>query len=164
MLLERGELTREELSLQSIRAWLIAHPDEARGVMDANASYVFFSEQPIGNQAEGPLGTEGVPLTAGASLAVDGSVHALGVPVWLETSAPGPSAAEPDRTFNALLVMQDTGTAIRGALRGDVFWGFGPTAESIAGRMKHPGRMTVLLPRSVAARLGPRARFPAPRP
>jgi membrane-bound lytic murein transglycosylase A len=164
VLLERGELTREELSLQSIRAWLIAHPGEAREVMDSNDSYVFFSEQPVGNPLEGPLGTEGVALTARASLAVDASIHALGVPVWLEASAPDPDAAKPDRAFNALLVMQDTGSAIRGAVRGDVYWGFGAEAESVAGRMKHAGRMTVLLPRSVAARLGPHAKFPAPGP
>ena len=132
--------------------------------MDRNASYVFFSEQPIGDPGEGPRGTEGVPLTAGASLAVDASIHALGVPVWLEASAPSADAATRDRALNTVLVMQDTGTAIRGAVRGDVFWGFGSQAESVAGRMKHPGRMTVLLPRVLAARLGRHAKFPAPAP
>jgi membrane-bound lytic murein transglycosylase A len=163
VLLERGELTREEISLQSIRAWLQAHPDEAEAVLDANESYVFFSEQPIGDPALGALGAEGVPLTPGASLAVDRSVHALGVPAWLEGSTPDADASRPDRPFNALLVMQDTGGAIRGVVRGDVYWGYGAEAESIAGRMKHPGRLTVLLPRALAARLGPRAQFPAPR-
>ena len=163
VLFERGELTREEISLPSIRAWLEAHPDEAEAVLDANESYVFFSEQPIGDPALGALGAEGVPLTPGASLAVDRSVHALGVPVWLESSAPDADARQPDRPFNALLVMQDTGGAIRGVVRGDVYWGYGAEAESIAGRMKHPGRMTVLLPRALAARLGRRAQFPVPR-
>ena len=163
VLLERGELTREEVSLQSIRAWLQAHPDEAEAVMDANESYVFFSEQPIGDPTLGALGAEGVPLTPGASLAVDRSVHALGVPVWLEGSAPDADSGQPDRPFNALLVMQDTGGAIRGVVRGDVYWGYGAEAQSIAGRMKHPGRLTVLLPRAIAARLGARAQFPVPR-
>lgn len=163
VLLERGELTREEISLQSIRAWLQAHPDEAEAVLDANESYVFFSEQPIGDPALGALGAEGVPLTPEASLAVDRSVHALGVPVWLDGSAPDADASRPDHPFKTLLVMQDTGGAIKGVVRGDVYWGYGAKAESIAGRMKHPGRMTVLLPRAIAARLGRRAQFPVPR-
>ena len=162
VLIERGELTSEEVSLQSIRAWLLAHPDEAREVMDANASYVFFSEQPIGDPTEGALGAEGVPLTPEASLAVDSSVHALGVPVWLEASVPDADAIKPDRVFDNLLVMQDTGGAIRGSVRGDVYWGFGAEAESVAGRMKNPGRMTVLLPRELAARLLQHAEFCAP--
>jgi membrane-bound lytic murein transglycosylase A len=162
ILIERGELTREEVSLQSIRAWLLAHPDEAREVMDANASYVFFAEQPIGDPTLGAIGSEGVPLTPGASLAVDVGVHALGVPVWLEASAPDPDPGNPDRAFDALVVAQDSGGAIKGSVRGDVYWGYGGQAGAIAGRMKHEGRMTVLLPRAVAARLGPRALFAAP--
>ena len=163
VLLERGELTREEISLQSIRAWLLAHPEEAREVMNANASYVFFTERPIGDPALGALGAEGVPLTPEASLAVDRSVHGLGVPIWLEASAPDPDPENPDRPFDALLVAQDTGGAIKGVVRGDVYWGYGAAAGAIAGRMKHPGRMTVLLPRALAARLGPRANFASPR-
>jgi membrane-bound lytic murein transglycosylase A len=163
VLLERGELTREEISLQSIRGWLEAHLDEAETVLDANESYVFFSEQPIGDPILGALGAEGVPLTPGASLAVDRSVHALGVPVWLEGSAPDADTSRPDRPLNALLVMQDTGGAIKGAVRGDVYWGYGAEAGSIAGRMRHQGRMTVLLPRAIAERLGSRAQFPVPR-
>jgi membrane-bound lytic murein transglycosylase A len=163
VLLERGELTREEISLQSIRGWLQAHPDEAETVLDTNESYVFFSEQPIGDPDLGALGAEGVPLTPGASLAVDRSVHPLGVPVWLEGSVPDADASRPDRPLNALLVMQDTGGAIRGVVRGDVYWGYGAEAESIAGRMNHPGRLTVLLPRALAARLGSRAQFSVPR-
>ena len=163
VLLERGELTREEISLQSIRVWLETHPDEAEAVMNANESYVFFSEQPIGDPTLGALGAEGVPLTPGASLAVDRSVHALGVPVWLQGSAPDADERQPDRPFNTLLVMQDTGGAIKGVVRGDVYWGYGADAQSIAGRMKHPGRLAVLLPRAVAARLGPRVQFAVPR-
>jgi len=162
VLTERGELTSEELSLQSIRAWLVAHPEDAREVMDANASYVFFSEAPIGDPAVGAVGAEGVPLVPEASLAVDLAVHALGVPVWLEASAPDPEPTQPDRAFDHLLVMQDTGGAIRGAVRGDIYWGFGGEAESVAGRMKHPGRLTVLLPREIAARLTQHAEFAAP--
>jgi membrane-bound lytic murein transglycosylase A len=86
-------------------------------------------------------------------LAVDLSIHALGVPVWLEGTAPNPDPDKPDQDFDRLLIAQDTGGAIRGALRGDVYWGIGGEAGSIAGRMKHSARMTVLLPKAVAARV-----------
>jgi membrane-bound lytic murein transglycosylase A len=163
VLLERGELTREEVSLQTIRAWLIAHPEEARAVMDANASYVFFKEQPIGDPALGANGAQGVALTPQASLAVDRSVHALGVPIWLEASAPDADPANPDRPFDSLLIAQDTGGAIKGVVRGDVYWGYGANAGAIAGRMKNAGRMNVLLPRGLAGRLGAHAAFAGPR-
>ena len=159
VLVERGELTRDEASLQTIRAWLLAHPTDAGALMNENASYVFFSEQPIGDPALGANGGEGVPLTPAASLAVDRSFHALGVPVFLEATAPDPDASKPDQSFDRLLVMQDTGGAIAGPIRGDVYWGWGKDAESVAGRMRSEGRMTVLLPKSIAARLGPEAEF-----
>jgi membrane-bound lytic murein transglycosylase A len=160
ILLERGELTHEELSLQSIRTWLISHPDQAQEIMDANESYIFFSEQPLGEPGVGADGAEGVALTPGASLAVDLSIHALGVPVWLEGMAPNPDPDKPDQDFDRLLIAQDTGGAIRGALRGDVYWGIGGEAGSIAGRMKHSARMTVLLPKAVAARVLRRGEIP----
>jgi membrane-bound lytic murein transglycosylase A len=159
ILIQRGELGREAVSMQSIRAWLVEHPAEAQQLMNANASYVFFAEQPIGDPALGAAGVQGVPLTPEASLAVDLTVHPLGVPVWLETTAPEPDTTKPDRIFRRLLVMQDTGGAIRGAVRGDVYWGYDADAGSIAGRMRSEGRMTVLLPRIVASRLGPTAEF-----
>jgi membrane-bound lytic murein transglycosylase A len=159
VLIQRGELKREAVSMQSIRAWLLEHPAEARELMNANASYVFFEEQPIGDPSLGAAGAQGVPLTPEASLAVDLTVHALGVPVWLETIAPDPDTTKPDRPFQRLLVMQDTGGAIRGPVRGDVYWGYSPDAGSVAGRMRSEGRMTVLLPRSVASRLGPKTDF-----
>ena len=159
ILIQRGELRRDAVSMQSIRAWLLDHPAEAQQLMNANASYVFFEEQPIGDPFLGAAGAQGVPLTPEASLAVDLTVHALGIPVWLETIAPDPDTTKPDRTFHRLLVMQDTGGAIRGPVRGDVYWGYSPDAGAIAGRMRSEGRMTVLLPRSVALRLGPNAEF-----
>jgi membrane-bound lytic murein transglycosylase A len=159
ILIQRGELSREAVSMQSIRAWLLAHPAEAQQLMNANASYVFFAEQPIGDPSLGAAGAQGVPLTPEASLAIDLTVHALGIPVWLETTAPDPDTTKPDQAFHRLLVTQDTGGAIRGAVRGDVYWGYSADAGSIAGRMRSQGRMTVLLPRSVASRLGPNAEF-----
>jgi membrane-bound lytic murein transglycosylase A len=155
ILVQRGELTLETVSMQSIRAWMLAHPAQAQPLMNENPSFVFFAEQPIGDPALGAAGAQGVPLIPEASLAVDLTVHALGVPVWLETTAPDPDPAKPDRIFERLLVMQDTGGAIRGPVRGDIYWGYSADAGAIAGRMHSQGRMTVLLPRSVAARLGP---------
>jgi membrane-bound lytic murein transglycosylase A len=163
ILIQRGELRREDVSLQTIRAWLAQHPQEAQQLMNANASYVFFTEQPIGDPALGANGAQGVSLTPEASLAVDLSLHSLGVPVWLESTSPDPDIARPERKLDRLLVMQDTGGAIRGAIRGDVYWGFGPDAATIAGRMRSEGRLTVLLPNSVAMRLGANAEFTGPR-
>jgi membrane-bound lytic murein transglycosylase A len=142
-LVERGALERDEVSMQSIRRWLEEHPDQANDVMARDASYVFFQEL----TGEGPLGAQGVPLTPGRSLAVDLKHWPLGVPLWLDTRAPSPHPGQPDRPLRRLFVAQDTGGAIRGPVRGDLFWGYGQEATEIAGRMKHPGRLWVLLPR-----------------
>lgn len=144
-LVEAGELTREEVSLQSIAAWLRAHPDQAQAMMDKNASYVFF--QLLGEAAalDGPLGAQGVPLLAERSLAVDRRFVAYGTPVWLETEVPYPDGIRP---FERLLIAQDTGGAIKGAVRGDVFWGAGDLAEFVAGHMNSRGRYYLLLPKA----------------
>jgi len=153
VLLQRGLLDRASLSMQAIRAWMQAHADEAKALMETDQSYVFFREQPIGDPKLGSPGSEGVPLTPTASLAVDTRVHALGTPIYIAAMRPDADPNRPERTFDQLLIAQDTGGAIRGPVRGDVFWGFGTDAESIAGRMKAEGRMFVLLPKAVAARL-----------
>ena len=159
-LIAEGAIPRAEVSLQSIRAWLKAHPAQARRVMETNRSYVFFRETPLADPALGSAGSEGVPLTPGASLAVDLRLHPLGLPVFVAASAPDPDPDRPDRPLDRLLIAQDTGGAIRGPVRGDVFWGFGADAQAIAGRMKAHGRMYVLLPNAVADRLGARKAFP----
>jgi membrane-bound lytic murein transglycosylase A len=147
-LVARGALTREAVSLQTIRAWLIANPDQAGDVMALNKSYVFFREL----TGEGPVGAQGVALTPARSLAVDRKFIPLGVPVWLDATAPSPEADAPDLPLQRLMVAQDTGGAIQGPIRGDVFWGYGPRAEHIAGHMKHTGRYFLLLPKSVAVK------------
>lgn len=144
ILVERGALTAEEVSMQTIRRWLAAHPEQARAVMARNASYVFFRIL----QGQGPIGSQGVVLTAGRSLAVDASRMPLGLPVFVAGSHPDPADPEQSRRLERLMVAQDTGGAITGALRADVFWGFGETAAAIAGHMRHDGRFWVLLPRS----------------
>lgn len=142
-LVARGALRREEVSMQSIRRWLEEHPAEAEAVLDANPSYVFFRLL----EGEGPLGSLGVPLEPGRSLAVDPDFLPMGAPIYLEARVPAADEAAPDETLRRLLVAQDTGGAIQGVVRGDLFWGFGEEAASRAGRMKHPGRIWVLLPR-----------------
>ena len=148
-LVERGALVREEVTMQSIRAWLEANPGAAPAVMRENNSYVFFRWLG-GKSAElGPEGAQGVPLVAGRSLAVDRKYLPLGAPLWLDASAPDADPSKPDRTLRRLMVSQDTGGAIRGPVRGDVFWGTGREAGEIAGRMKHQGRYWLLLPRDL---------------
>lgn len=138
LLIERGELTRDAVSLQSIRAWIKAHPREGAGLMDENPSYVFFREM----SGDGPIGAEGVVLTPGRSLAVDRNFIPLGVPLFL-------IASDTDKTLRRLVIAQDTGGAITGPVRGDVFWGFGQEAEAIAGTMRARGCYYLLLPKTL---------------
>ena len=154
-LIAQGALDRQHISLQTIRAWLLAHPDQARGVMESDEFFVFFREAPLGDPALGSPGSEGAALTPGASLAVDQHLHALGAPFYVVATSPDPDATNPDRQLDRLFVAQDTGGAIKGPVRGDVFWGFGASAESIAGRMKSQGRLFVLLPKRLATLLAP---------
>jgi membrane-bound lytic murein transglycosylase A len=143
-LIARGEIAKEDISLQSIREWLAANPDEADMVMNTNRSYVFFREL----KGEGPLGGEGVALTPERSLAIDRSLLPYGMPVWL--AAEHPAAAQDDKDapkIQRLMIAQDTGGAIRGPVRGDVFWGHGTHAEDMAGVMKSKGRYWILLPK-----------------
>ena len=154
-LVERGALARDEVSLQTIRAWLGDHPDEAAAVMALNPSYVFFRWLPGDGSEPGPLGAANVPLTPGRSLAVDRRILPLGVPLWLSTSMPMPDGDE--APLRRLVIAQDTGGAIRGAVRGDLFWGAGAEAERLAGHMRQTGSTAVLLPRVLAAVLGERA-------
>ncbi len=143
VLVERGALHLSEVSLQSIRAWLVAHPAEAQSVMNRNPSYVFFHES-----TRRATGSEGVVLTAGRSLAVDTRFIPLGAPLFLDLAP-----LEGVGAIRRLVVAQDTGGAIRGAVRGDLFWGSGPDAYDRAGRMRQQGRYWLLVPPSVAARV-----------
>lgn len=138
-LVERGELPLEKASMQGIKDWARKNPAQLTALLNHNASYVFFRELPAG--LPGPLGALGVPLTAQRSVAVDPRVVPLGAPVFLATTWPNSS-----RPLNRLMLAQDTGGAIRGAVRADFFWGFGEEAAREAGRMKQSLRMWVLLP------------------
>jgi membrane-bound lytic murein transglycosylase A len=143
VLVGEGELVLEEASLQSIRAWLRAHPARAADMMARNPRYIFFREL----DGDGPIGAGGVALTPGRSLAVDRAYIPYGLPVWLDTTWPGT-----DRPLRRLVIAQDTGGAITGPVRGDLFWGAGAEAEDQAGHMREGGRYYLLLPRTVAAR------------
>jgi membrane-bound lytic murein transglycosylase A len=138
VMIERGLIDRESATMPGIRAWLAAHPAETKDILDANPSYVFFREI-VG---DGPVGSEGVVLTPGRSLAVDPKFLPLGAPFWLD-------AAADDGQIRRLLIAQDTGGAIRGPVRGDVFWGHGPDAERRAGTLRARGGYFLLLPKTV---------------
>ncbi len=142
-LVQRGELALEQASMQGIKAWALANPQKLREALDANPSYVFFREVPEGASAGGgPIGTLGAPLTAGYSIAVDARHVPLGAPVFLATTQP--LSTQP---LQRLVAAQDTGGAIRGAVRADFFWGSGEEAGALAGRMRQPGRLWILWPR-----------------
>ena len=142
-LIAEGRIPRRSASMQAIRDWLRINPEAATEVMRRNARYIFF--RPI--DGEGPIGAQGVALTPGRSLAVDPAHLPLGAPIWLDTTWPAS-----DRPLRRLMVAQDSGSAIKGPLRGDFFWGFGEPALEQAGRMKQKGSYYLLLPKSVAER------------
>ncbi|GLQ04929.1 murein transglycosylase A [Sneathiella chinensis] len=147
-LIEQGHVTKEKMSMQAIRDWLETNPDKADELMRLNRSYVFFRELDTG----GPIGAQGVELTPERSLAVDRKWMPLGVPIWLETELQENPDTDIVTPFRRLMMAQDTGGAIRGPVRGDVFWGHGQMAYDRAGAMKSGGRYWILLPNSVAER------------
>jgi len=152
VLIDRGDLPQERASLAGISAWAKAHPDATRALLDENPSYVFFREVPapekgsLDAQIDGPLGTLGVPLLAQRTIAVDPRSIPLGAPVFLATTMPLSKVP-----LTRLVMAQDTGGAIRGAVRADYFWGFGPQAGREAGRMLQDGRMWLLWPKEAGA-------------
>lgn len=142
LLADGGKLKREDVTMQSIREWLRANPDEGRALMQRNPRYIFFREI----AGDGPVGAQGAVLTPGRSLAVDRRFVPLGVPLWLDAAAPGGDA----KPLRRLVVAQDVGGAILGPVRGDLFWGAGAAAADAAGHMRATGRYYLLLPRAAA--------------
>ena len=141
VLLDQGDLKADDVSMQSIKAWLAANPAKARAILDRNPSYVFFRFL----EGDGPIGAQGVALTPGRSLAVDRTHVPYGTPVFVDLAHPD----SPGGILRRLVVAQDTGGAIRGAGRGDFFLGPGREAGEIAGRMKARGTFYLLLPHGV---------------
>lgn len=143
-LVDQGLLTAEQATMPGIRAWLAANPSRLQEVLNANPSVVFFREEPLADPSQGPKGAQGIPLTAGRSIAVDPAFVPLGTPVFLATTFPASTVP-----LQRLVIAQDTGGAIRGAARADFFWGTGPAAGELAGKMRQQGRMWMLWPRNV---------------
>lgn len=139
-LIEMGEMKLEDASMQGIKAWGEKNPEKLMPLLELNPSYVFFRELPENLSA--PLGAMGIPLTNEYSIAIDPRAIPLGSPVFLATTQPNSTTP-----LNRLMLAQDTGGAIRGAVRADFFWGFGEKAGAQAGRMKQQGRMWVLFPK-----------------
>jgi membrane-bound lytic murein transglycosylase A len=156
VLIDRGEISADRASMQGIKAWARANPAKLPALLEENPSYVFFREVapfPPGSPEsaiDGPIGSLGVPLAAGRTIAVDTRSVPLGAPVWLATTRP--LSTQP---LDRLVLAQDTGGAIRGAVRADFFWGFGAEAGREAGRMRQDGRMWLLWPKGAALPAAP---------
>jgi membrane-bound lytic murein transglycosylase A len=152
VLLVRGVGTPQTMSMQLLRQWMADHPSEMRDLLWSNNSFVFFRKTEITDAKLGAIGAAKVNLTPLRSLAVDRSQWMFGTPLFIETREP-PEAKHGPAPFNHLMIAQDTGTAIRGLIRGDVYWGWGKMAAHNAGHMKSKGGMVALLPRALADRL-----------
>jgi membrane-bound lytic murein transglycosylase A len=143
-LVEKGELTLAQASAQGIKAWIVANPTRQQELFNANPSYVFFKEERLPDPSVGPKGAQGVPLTP---VAIDAAFLPLGAPIYLATTE-----ANSEVPLQRLVMGQDTGGAIRGAIRADFFYGFGSQAAESAGRMKQRGMVWVLLPKTMSGR------------
>ncbi len=141
-LVEKGELRLDQASAQGIKAWIAGHPTRMQELFNANPSYVFFKEERLPDPKIGPKGAMGLPLTPQRSVAIDPTQLPLGAPIFLSTTQPNT-----DIPMQRLVMAQDTGGAIRGAIRVDYFFGFGTEAAENAGRMKQRGNVWVLLPK-----------------
>ncbi|MEZ5841671.1 MAG: MltA domain-containing protein [Hyphomicrobiales bacterium] len=154
----------EEMTADKLALWLKSNREAGRALMRRNRSYIFFREMTGLDPALGPIAAAGVQITAGRSLAVDRTLHTFGTPIYLEGELPALSGGDGIaasgtgggmRPFRRLMIAQDTGSAIVGAARGDIFFGSGAAAGEAAGLVRHPVRFTALVPRAVAARLLP---------
>jgi membrane-bound lytic murein transglycosylase A len=159
LLIERNIIPRDEMSMDRLRAWMLLNPDAAREVRRTNRSFVFFRITGLGNEEE-PIGSQGVALTPGRSLAVDKALHVYGTPFFVEAELPlGRNRA--NTGFHRLMIAQDTGSAIVGPARADLYFGAGDDAGHAAGGIRHSARMVMLIPREIDPST---ARPPTPRP
>ncbi len=149
LLVDAGELTLAEADMDGIRGWLKAHPDRVRPLFDRNRSFIFFDRFPVEDPALGPVGAMKVPLTPLASIAVDRELATYGVPYHVAA----PSLDVHGSAFSRLVIAQDTGSAILGSARADIFVGSGQEAGRIAGRIRNPANFHVLVPKTLARRL-----------
>lgn len=145
VLIERGEMEKENMSMQTLKQWLIGHPQKAIDVMQQNNRFIFFALTNTPENEAGPRGSLNVPLTPGRSIAIDPAQITPGSPMWLDTTLPE-NSGHPS-LFQRLVFAQDTGAAIKGRVRADVFFGQGDQAEYLAGHMNQPGRLYLLVPK-----------------
>lgn len=161
-LIDRGIVTKEEMSMDRIRNWMVANPEEGKELRRKNRSFVFFRETGLAEEDE-PVGAQGVPLTTGRSIAVDKSIHVYGTPFWIDADLPIDSE-KPETKFQRLMIAQDTGSAIVGPARADIYFGSGEKLGSIAGRIKQPGRFVMLVPNKLNPVAAVQIPLPPPRP
>ena len=161
ILIERGIIPKEEMSMQKIREWMTQNPEGAKELRRANRAYIFFREVNLSDKDEA-VGAQGIPLTAGRSIAVDKSLHVYGTPFFIEGELP----IESDRAktpFHRLMIAQDTGSAIIGPARADLFFGAGQEAGRVSGRLRHPMHFVMLVPKGLDPSVRA-ARLPVPDP
>jgi membrane-bound lytic murein transglycosylase A len=162
-LADRGIVPRGEMTMDKIRTYFAESPEEAREIMRMNRSFIFFREVELGAEAE-PVGAQGVPLVRDRSIAVDRAIHAYGSPFWIEAELPLESEQRLT-PFHRLMIAQDTGSAIVGPARADIYFGAGIDAGTVAGRLRHRASFYLLVPRSIdPARGAERVPLPRPRP
>ncbi len=164
-LIDQGIIPREDMSMDRIREWMDANPEQGKWLRRTNRSYVFFQETVLAPQT--PIeGAQGVHLTPLRSLAVDKSIHVYGTPIWIDADLPLQSE-KPETHFRRLLIAQDTGSAIVGPARADIFFGSGEEIGHLAGRIKQHGQFVMLVPKTINVAgdsSGPNTPLPAPRP
>lgn len=146
ILARMGEIPLEQVTMQSIRAWFAAHPRRVAEILQQNRSFIFFREAPVDDPALGPIAAAKVPLTPGRSVAVDRLLHTFGTPFFVHAPQ---LLAFGNKEFRRLMIAQDTGSAIVGAARGDLFAGSGDAAGEIAGVVHHEADFHALIPRSL---------------
>ena len=163
ILIERNVVPRDEMSMDRIREWMQANPDEGKELRRRNKSFVFFRETGLADHEE-PVGAQGVSLTPGRSIATDKSIHVYGTPFFIEAELPVENE-KADNKFQRLMVSQDTGGAILGPARADLYFGAGDAAAHAAGRIRHPGLFTMLIPRDIdPVKAGAQTPLPRSRP
>jgi len=163
ILIDRGIIPKEQMSMQKIREWMEQNPEAANDVRRQNRSYVFFRQVQLSDKDE-PVGAQGVPLTPGRSIAVDSSLHVYGTPFFIEGELPI-ETAQSRTPFHRLMIAQDTGSAIVGPARADLYFGAGAEAGKVSGRLKHPMHFVMLVPKSIdPIERGRKMPLPDPRP
>lgn len=150
VLADLGEIPREAVTMQSIRAWFRQNPGRVDEILHRNRSFIFFREAPVADPDLGPIAAAKVPLQPGRSLAVDRLLHTFGSPIFVAASG----LDHEDRPFERLMIAQDTGSAIVGPARGDIFFGSGDAAGDVAGKVKHPADFFLLVPKTQTAGSG----------